>query len=884
MKYKAHIVSHSHWDREWYMPYESHHMRLIELIDKILEEIEVNPDFNSFHLDGQTICIDDYLQVRPNKRNKLLAAIKDGKIKIGPWYILQDAFLTSSEANVRNLLYGHYDCKQYGAKTNLGYYPDTFGIYAQAPQILKHGEIDNMVFGRGVSATGFNNEVSDDFESKYSEMTIEGSDGTKALGILFANWYNNGDEIPVDETEAKVYWDKKIADASKYAKTKHLLFMNGCDHTPFPKDVTKAISVANKLYPDVEFVHSNFNDYLKEVKKELNNGDLSVVKGELKSQKTDGRYTLVNTASTRIHQKISNVKLEDKYEKLVEPLQALLLDEEDYKHDEIMYGWKTLMQNHPHDSICGCSVDSVHRLMDQRFERANDVADFLINDAMEKFCNKLTLEKDSCQFVVVNPLDVVKQGVHSTVVNYQKQGFGNDYKQAKIDMDNINVNNIVVLDSEGNNVCAEVTDLGSNFGYDLPKVGFRQPYYARQLEIKFTKPIDPLSYEVFTVAENIEITNKSKSMNFNSDNNTIQNDVVKLTLNSDGTLNIIDLDSMEGSKSIIKFVDHGDIGNEYMFGAVKNDIEIEATLVDSKIEVSELAQIIKAKYELLIPVSAADTLYEEHRAIVDYHTRETKRSDQMISMSLKVKYELVKEDIGVNMTVEYENKAGDHRLQMLIETNEDSNTHDVDTIFETISRPNTPGINWENSEFDHHQSKFLSLNNSQFSKLTIANLGLCEYSIRNKNTYAITLLRSTGELGDWGHFETPEAQEKRNNVLNLKLYIHTNNKSEMVYNDARNAFVSLPSHQLTNCDDSLYEKNSPLLSLVKSSGINLSAVKRNLQGDLIVRVYAPENSGTIAVENYHLIETNFLEENEYAMHTMDSLKQKEIKTYILKEE
>lgn len=34
---KVHIISHSHWDREWYMAYEQHHMRLINLIDDLLE-------------------------------------------------------------------------------------------------------------------------------------------------------------------------------------------------------------------------------------------------------------------------------------------------------------------------------------------------------------------------------------------------------------------------------------------------------------------------------------------------------------------------------------------------------------------------------------------------------------------------------------------------------------------------------------------------------------------------------------------------------------------------------------------------------------------------------------------------------------------------------
>lgn len=101
MKKQVYIISHSHWDREWYMPYEQHHMRLVELMDDLLELIENDPEFHSFHLDGQTIILDDYLEVRPEKREAVKAAIKQGKLQIGPFYILQDDFLISAESNTR---------------------------------------------------------------------------------------------------------------------------------------------------------------------------------------------------------------------------------------------------------------------------------------------------------------------------------------------------------------------------------------------------------------------------------------------------------------------------------------------------------------------------------------------------------------------------------------------------------------------------------------------------------------------------------------------------------------------------------------------------------------------------------------------------------------
>ena len=71
MKTTVHIISHSHWDREWYQSFEKHRMKLIELVDNILEKAENDPEFGGFFLDGQTIALDDYLEVRPEKREQV---------------------------------------------------------------------------------------------------------------------------------------------------------------------------------------------------------------------------------------------------------------------------------------------------------------------------------------------------------------------------------------------------------------------------------------------------------------------------------------------------------------------------------------------------------------------------------------------------------------------------------------------------------------------------------------------------------------------------------------------------------------------------------------------------------------------------------------------
>ena len=126
-KKTVHIISHSHWDREWYLPLERHKMKLLDLIDTNMELFDKDPGFYSFHLDGQTIVLDDYLEIRPEKREELLRHVREGHFRVGPFYILQDEFLTSGEANVRNIQTGIREAKAYGNLTKVGYFPDAFG-------------------------------------------------------------------------------------------------------------------------------------------------------------------------------------------------------------------------------------------------------------------------------------------------------------------------------------------------------------------------------------------------------------------------------------------------------------------------------------------------------------------------------------------------------------------------------------------------------------------------------------------------------------------------------------------------------------------------------------------------------------------------------------
>ncbi|MDQ3871735.1 MAG: alpha-mannosidase, partial [Chloroflexota bacterium] len=147
----VHVVPHTHWDREWYEPFQVFRMRLVDLVDQLLEQMDADPDFR-FTLDGQMATIDDYLEVRPAAEPRLRQLIAEGRLAVGPWQILMDEFLSSGETMVRNLQLGSRRAEELGRAMQIGYLPDMFGHVAQMPQILRRAGIEHAVVWRGIPA------------------------------------------------------------------------------------------------------------------------------------------------------------------------------------------------------------------------------------------------------------------------------------------------------------------------------------------------------------------------------------------------------------------------------------------------------------------------------------------------------------------------------------------------------------------------------------------------------------------------------------------------------------------------------------------------------------------------------------------------------------
>ncbi|MDO4431696.1 MAG: alpha-mannosidase [Aerococcaceae bacterium] len=763
MKKTVHIISHTHWDREWYLPYEAHHLRLVQLMDDVLQLFDTDPEFKYFHLDGQTIILDDYLEVRPHQREKIQRYITEGKLRIGPFYILQDAFLISGEANVRNALIGRQESLKWGVKGEaVGYYPDTFGLLGQTPQLTKGMEMEVAVYGRGVKPTGFNNQVGESlsYQSVYSEMNWQSPDNSTILGILFANWYSNGNEIPTTESEARAFWQKKLSDAEQYAASNQLIMMNGCDHQPVQKDLSQAIRLANELFPEYEFIHSNFELYNQSLPKDIAN-QLTSIQGELRSQETDGWYTLANTASARIYLKQRSHDLSLYLEKVIEPLAVIASHNGyPYPHDQIDFAWKKLLQNYPHDSICGCSVDEVHRGMMARFDAVEQLCQSLEKTLLE-YLGQFSTSDAPCAFHVWN----TTENEASRQVKVRVELARCLFKEARPEecyarMAKLPFESWQVVDDAGNVQVAEVVDAGVHFGYDLPEDAFRVPYMARYADVTlFVQQLAPFERREFYLVPGNSTTSECILQQ-----NTLENNHIKVTLQPSGAVTITDKHSGHIYENQCILEETGDIGNEYIFCEASNAprrYNLDCVVATRHFECAG-EQILVVTYEWALPKSGDEQLTREQVQVIDVTQRKASRHAELVTERVEVTFRLNSHDTGVSVTIEGDNRVLDHRMRVLFQVEGHNSTHVADSAFEYVERSNHVSPQWKNPTNPQTLQHSVAIyQGDKHNGLTITTQGLNEYEVFETATHTvvgITFLRCVGELGDWGYFATPEAQ------------------------------------------------------------------------------------------------------------------------------
>jgi alpha-mannosidase len=351
------VVAHTHWDREWYLPFEEFQLRLAAVVDEIIDVLERDPSLVSFTLDGQAIVLEDYLEARPENEERLRALIGTGRIEVGPSYVLPDELLVGAESLVRNLLTGRAVCGRFGARPSpVGYMPDSFGHPLQLPQILVGFGIENFIFSRGLG---------DELDEVGVVFDWRAPDGSEVRAIQQLGSYSNFSHV-TDAADGQARIEAiagRFGEVLGRAGVHDLLLCAGEDHVRIRPDLPALCAELAQRLPGTEFRIARYSEYVAA----LEHADAPAWTGELLGSRLWNILRGVNSA--RLYVKQANERAERRLLG-VEALGALrtLRTGERFPVSDFRLAWHQLLRCHPHDSICGCSCDEVHRDMLVRYE------------------------------------------------------------------------------------------------------------------------------------------------------------------------------------------------------------------------------------------------------------------------------------------------------------------------------------------------------------------------------------------------------------------------------------------------------------------------------------------------------------------------------------
>ncbi len=759
MPWKLHFVSHTHWDREWYETFDAFRYRLVQLMDHLLDILEHDPRYQFFLLDGQTIVLEDYLEVKPENRERIKKMVQSGRIFVGPWYVLPDEFLVSGETHIRNLLFGKKLCREFGATMNIGYLPDSFGHIAQMPQILRKSGVTFAVLWRGVPEN-----------IKTSEFFWESPDGSRVLTLYMPFGYGVAAHLPETIEELARRITSIINLLSPFATTSHLLLMNGSDHVEPDPNLPSKLDILRKAFPEYHVLHSNLPYLFSCILKESREDQIPLHRGELRSE--DRAYLLSGTLSTRVYLKQKHALLTHSLEGHLEPLFALLhvLGLYPYPQNILTYLWKLLLQNSPHDSICGCSIDPVHEEMLKRYQRIQVVVEKLFKEVPKALLSTSNREPQE-YLVVFNPhpwqadvyveCDILLSRRKLKEVNFEESKLVSCPQEPSQE----SLTKVLKLLTSTEEIVPTILHSEQVTIIETPPYTLPEVFSAQKYRLAFTaSKLPPLGLKIYSILP-CEDKQGEKTQEEIGELSVLENDFYRLSFLPLGHFNLKDKKSGKEVEFALTLEDGGDAGDEYDYSPPEEDeliSSLESPLTSSKPVTNLWFQKMVLHYHLSVPLSLTPD--------------RKKRSRERVPLPVTLEITLPQKSRQILLTVDVENNACDHRLRLLFTFPAKkpvlfSGDHFAVLEREPAGKKAIP------------QKDFVLLHHSEFN-LAILSKGLheCYYVQENGgSTIAITLLRAVGWLsrddlltrkGDAGWpFPTPGAQCLGRHRFNLAVVL-----------------------------------------------------------------------------------------------------------------
>jgi hypothetical protein len=776
------IYLHTHWDREWFLTFSTSRALLMDRVRRTLCAVEAG-ELPNFYLDGQAVVLEDLIEIEPQFGERIKKAMSKGRLSAGPWYVLPDQSLVGGESLIRNLKLGIEITKRFGEPTMTGYNPDTFCHVQDLPRILKGFNISTALVLRGVPPLGGTNV-----------FWWKSPDGSKVLTY----WLNKGLTHPVfhKATDAKEIakdlegrWDLQVPDGNQAP----MLYPAGGEGMQPPGEIVAKVQELNAILPQsCQAKVVSMEDFLVDWEKWAQGKTLPEIEGDLRDNSSISErfpaYVLDGVSSTRLYLKRDNAFTEHRLIRIAEPLFTLLhaTGIMPYPESELTYVWKVLIQNHPHDSICGCSVDPVHQEMRTRTQQINSFLDGLDFVAMEKLNEWKTAKtsgpmngKGARPSAPVLPVVAAEEPIdpdngNDRLLIYNTSTYGQNapvymtwycHPSATVDLSSQNIqieSNVLeshhLFHSPGGFYYKPIRRISGWIfpGAEVPAMGLS--------EIAWTGLSDKSSHTAPKFSSDKASTSGDALVVPGKDGREIDNGLIRVRVDSKG--DVVATSSLFAQTKEWNlghhFFDVGDGGDSYNFDSLANDNGIKAKLVEVKAGKSgPLVASLILTYKMTIPCGLDADL-------VDLEKLEKKRAKDLVEHTIQTEISLRKAVPILFFSTTFDNRARDHRLSVRFNLGEPVKESFSECHFSTAMRPQVAklpqlpvAVGHEIPPQSYFCQRFFAAADQAF-----LNRGLPEYRMLD-DSVEITLLRAVsflsrgrlrtrgGGAGPW--YPTPEA-------------------------------------------------------------------------------------------------------------------------------
>lgn len=877
-----HVISNTHWDREWLFDFQETRMLLVEFFDRLIEILDKHAEYRAFLLDAQTVPLEDYLEVRPENRAKLEQYVKADRLHVGPWYTDPECFCVGAESLVRNLTYGHKVAREFGKVMKVGYTPFSYGQNSQMPQIYAGFGIDTMLFYHGVS----HDEVP-------NEYWFEGADGTRILASQVSskaryNYYYHvyrPAKYGTDIDDRMYAWtdggcpfhlasevhapDHHILLDPKWAYNKERLiegvrqlrqmeagcvttnvaaFMMGHDSSMADELEILALADAQAVAGKDRIFHSTLPDYMAAVKKKVK--DLPVLRGERRTPKpmpvTMHLYSDVLSSRTRM--KRLNTHAEHLLQRWAEPFAALAWQlGAEYPQSLLDMAWKTLLKCHAHDSIAGSGIDEIEKDMWYRLRQVVNISKGLRLRALQHMQARIDnsgLAPDDVVVTVFNPSPQPRTQVVTAVIDVPQSA---GVKEFRLVQDRVKK----PLDVQCRSRKPQHAIV--NHTGDAPAM-----MLSERMTVHFeAQEVPALGYTTFRIDRAGSFVRGSMVCGLNA----MENEHLKVVIDDDGTFAVTHKATDTEFDDLHSFEDCGEGGMAWMHIRLANDQVVSSVgcpVTVSLVEDGPLVTSYRIDYRMTVP-ARMDNNGSNAWQRLDGVGNNASRSGETVELRIATTLTLRKGAKALEVTTRFDNIADDHRLRVMFPTGRKGTACHVETAFDVVERDTAfgKGSPWEGTVgATFPMQRFVDVSDGK-AGLAIINDGLREYEVTQtpERAIAMTLMRAyevnlTTVSHRWDpHPEMRLSQAQGDHEFRYLVYPHAGTwEAADLYGQVEQFAAPMEPAQAGPHGGDLPRTASFLR--VHGTNVVMSALKRAEDGrGLVVRLYNPsthKQTATIA--------------------------------------